>query len=217
MNTKTQNIIAVSLITFIFIGAGAIWYFSRRNKNGGKTPFRRRVVRYAEEELKKWNEGKTKETQDSVYDDLKRYWESIGWKENQWSPSGVAWSSAFISYIMRKANAKDDFKYSQSHTDYIRDAIKNRKENNNNKFKGYRLNEKKVEIGDLVCYARENGVNYDTTRYYTSHCDIITRIDNNYAYGIGGNVSDSVTLSKIPIKNGYIQEGNRRFVVIKTK
>jgi len=215
MNNKTQNIIAISVISMVLLGVGIILYFNR--KRTAKTPFRRRVVKIAEEELKKWNNGNTKETKDAIYDDLKKYWDSIGWNENKWSPTGVAWSSAFVSYIMRKANAKDDFKYSQSHADYIRDAIKNRKENNSNKFKGYRLNEKKVEIGDLVCYARENGVTYDTTRYYTSHCDIITRIDDKYAYGIGGNVSDSVSLTKIPIKNGFVQEGNRRFVLIKTK
>lgn len=216
MNQRTQNILTIGIVGAVLVGI-TTFLVIRRKKSVGKTIFRRRAVKYAKQEYKKWQEGKIKETRQDVYDDLKRYWESIGWNENQWSPSGVAWSSAFISYIMRKARAKDDFKYSQSHSDYIRDAIKNRKENNNNKFKGYKLEEKKVEIGDLVCYAREDGVNYDTTRYYTSHCDIVVDIDDNYAYGIGGNVSDSVTMTKIPLKDGIVQKGNRRFAVIKTK
>jgi hypothetical protein len=215
MTERTKTILAFG-VGFAIIGVTAILII-RRRRNVGRTPFRRRAVKIAKKEFAIWNEGKRKETDSKAYSDLKRYWDNLNWSENQWSPSGVAWSSAFISYVMDKARAKDDFTYASSHADYIRDAIKNRKENNNNKFKGYKLNEKKVEIGDLVCYARENGVDYDTTRYYQSHCDIVTEIDDNYAYGIGGNVSDSVSKSKIPIKDGYVQSGNRRFVVIKTK
>lgn len=214
--TEKQKIALAFGVGFAIIGVTAL-LIARRKRNVGKTPFRRRAVKIAKQEYKKFQEGKLKETSPQVYDELKKYWDELNWSEDRWSPTGVAWSSAFISYVMKKARAKDDFGYGSSHSDYIVPAIKNRKENNSNKFKGYRLNEKKVEIGDLVCYARQDGVNYDTKGQYKSHCDIITEIDDNYAYGIGGNVSDSVTKSKIPIKNGYVQEGNKRFVVIKTK
>ena len=214
MDKKTTYAIGIaSLIVF----SGVLVYLYRRKKVG-KTIFRRRAVKYAKQEWERWNEGKRKETQNDVYNDLVKYWDSIGYNESQWSPTGTAWSSAFISYIMRKANARDDFKYSASHSEYIREAIKNRKEDNNNKFKGYKLNEKKVELGDLVCFARQSGVDYDTTSYYSAHCDIVVDIKDGYAEGIGGNVSDSVSKSKIPLTSeGYAQSGNRRFVVIKTK
>jgi hypothetical protein len=165
---------------------------AKRRKNVGKTGFRRRAVKYAKQEYKRWNEGQIKETQQDIYDELKKYWDKLDWNENQWSPTGTAWSGAFISYLMSKARARDDFKYSASHSDYIRESIKNRKENNNNKFKGYKLNEKKVEVGDLVCFARQSGVNYDTNSYYSSHCDIVTEIDGTTAYGIGGNGEQSL-------------------------
>lgn len=216
MNPKSRNILIVTIASVLIIGV-TTFFILRRKRGVGKTAFRRRAVKYANEEFKKFQEGKTKETNKSVYDDIKRYWDSIGWSESEWSPTGTAWSSAFISYIMRKAGAKDDFKYASSHSKYIVQAIKNRKEDIQKDFRGYKLNEKKVEIGDLVCYARQDGITYNSTGDYASHCDIVVNIENDYAEGIGGNVSDSVSKKKIPLKNGYVTDGNRRFVVIKTK
>ena len=214
----SKNILTYGLIGLVLIGLTS-FILIRRKKKEGKTPFRRKAIKIALEEYDKWNKnGKIKEGSQSMYSTLNNYWESIGWKESQWSPTGTAWSSAFISYVMKKANAKDDFKYASSHSQYIVEAIKNRKENNSNDFKGYKLDEKKLELGDLVCYARQGGVDYDSTGLYIAHCDIVTNIENNVADGIGGNVSDSVTKSKIPLTaDGYVKEGNKRFVVIKTK
>jgi hypothetical protein len=216
MNPKTRNYLIIGIASALIVGV-TTFFILKRKKQVGKTIFRRRAVKYANEEYKKFQEGKLKETNQSVYDDLKRYWDSIQWNESRWSPTGTAWSSAFISYIMRKAGAKDDFKYASSHSKYIVEAIKNRKENNNNKFKGYKLNEKKVEIGDLVCYARQDGITYNTTGDYASHCDIVVSIDGDYAEGIGGNVSDSVSQKKIPLADGFVKDGAKRFVLIKTK
>lgn len=215
MNPKTRTILIIAVVSALIVGATT--FFILKQRKNGKSSFRRKSVKYANEEYKKYQEGKLKETNQSVYDDIKRYWDSIGWDEDRWSPTGTAWSSAFISYIMRKAGAKDEFKYASSHSKYIGEAIKNRKENAQKNFKGYKLNEKKVEIGDLVCYARQEGVNYDTTGDYASHCDIVVNIGKDYAEGIGGNVSDSVNKKKIPLTNGFVKEGGKRFVIIKTK
>jgi hypothetical protein len=183
----------------------------------GKSPFRRRTIKNTLEEYKLWGEGNKKETDSSMYSTLKKYWDSVGWNESEWSPSGVAWSSAFISYIMKKSRANDDdFVFASSHWNYITKAVQNRKKKQRG-FKGYKLNEKKVELGDLVCYARQDGVTYDTTGVYESHCDIVVEIDGDNAVVIGGNVSNSVSSKKIPLTDGYVKEGNRRFVVIKTK
>jgi hypothetical protein len=107
---------------------------------------------------------------------------------------------------MRKAGAGDDFKYSQSHSQYIAQAVKNRKENNSKKFKAYKPNEVKVQVGDLVCYPRQSGVGYDSKAGYKSHCDLITSVQGNIAVGIGGNVSDSVTKNNYALKDGKIDK-----------
>jgi|7_EtaG_2_1085326.scaffolds.fasta_scaffold32420_2 hypothetical protein len=182
-------------------------------KKKGNTHFKRKAVRLAKKEYKSW--GGEKETE--RIQDLQKYWRNIGWSDASWTSDGTAWSSAFISYIMKEAGAKDNFKYSSSHSTYIRDAIKNRKENNRNPFKAYLLNERKAKVGDLVCRARQSNVGYDTTSSYKSHCDIITKIKGNTAYAIGGNVSNSVSITEIPLVKGFIQQGNQRFTIIKTK
>jgi hypothetical protein len=214
-NSKKIALIGGSILLSLIAIYGI--YRIIRRKVTAKSPFRRKTIRIANEELDIWDGGKRKENELAMYPVIKKYWESIGWNENQWSVS-TAWSSAFISYIMKKANAdEDDFKFASRHSSYITKAITNRKQNAKKGFKGYRLNEKKVELGDLVCYARQDGITYDTTGDYYSHCDLVVEIDGDNAMAIGGNISDSVSKKKIPLVNGFAKEGNRRFVVIKTK
>jgi hypothetical protein len=215
VNSKTKNIVLYTTATLIAVGLlYTIFRVSTKNFLA-KSPFRRRSIRVAKQELEKWN--KKKETSSDTLPYLQDYWRTLGWKDNQWN-TGTAWSGAFISYVLKKAKAdKEDFDFSSRHSVYIQKAIDNKKKRKRKGFKGYRLNEKKVEIGDLVCYARQSGVDYDTKGDYVSHCDIIVALDGDNAIGIGGNVSNSVSESKIPLDNGFVKEGNRRFVVIKTK
>ena len=134
-----------------------------------------------------------------------------------------AWSSAFISYLMKMAGAGDDFKYAPSHSQYIAQAVKNRKENNAKKFKAYKPNEVDVKVGDLVCYPRQSGVGYDSGAGYKSHCDLIISVNGNTAVGVGGNVSDSVSKKNYALKDGKIDKSKDKkdyggiFVVIKNK
>lgn len=212
-NIIYYSIIGVSAILGIVFIADKI---KNRSKSNGKD-FRKNLVKLAEKEHKDWNFGKTKETSNSMYKRLTDYWNSVGWDTSRWTPSSQPWSAAFISYVMQKAGAGKNFKSAVGHSDYIRDAVKNRKENNKNPFKAYRLNEKKVEVGDLVCYSRQNNVGYDTTTGYKSHCDIVVSSDNNEAQVIGGNVGHSVTKKKVNLKNGYVNDkGSKFFTIIKT-
>ena len=215
MNNKSKNIILYTTATLVAVGLlYTIFRVSTKNFLAN-TPFRRRSVRIAKKEFEKWN--KRKETSSETLPYLQDYWKTLGWKDDQWS-TNTAWSAAFISYIFRKARAtKDDFIFSARHSIYIQKAIDNKKNKKRKGFKGYKLDEKKVELGDLVCYSRQGGVDYDTKGEYISHCDIVVEIDGDNAIEIGGNVSDSVSESKIPLQNGFVKSGNRRFVVIKTK
>tara|TARA_R110002124_G_scaffold286862_1_gene468961 strand:- start:58 stop:705 length:648 start_codon:yes stop_codon:yes gene_type:complete len=185
-----------------------------KSKSKGKG-FRKNLAKIAEKEYADWNFGNTKETSISMYQRLADYWKSVGWGTSSWTPSSVPWSAAFISFVLKKSGAGNDFKSSSSHSKYIRDAVINRKSNNSNPFKAYKINEKKVEVGDLVCYARQSGVGYDTTSSYKSHCDIVVSADNNEAQVIGGNVGHSVTKTKVNLKNGYVND-SKWFTIIKT-
>jgi len=194
---------SVSLLTVSFI-----YIFSRPKKQKQQSGFKKKLVDLANEEHNAWNKnGTIKEGNQDTIQRLRNYWEvGSGIKEDDNYYINQAWSSAFISYLMRKAGAGDDFKYSQSHSQYIAQAVKNRKENNSKKFKAYKPNEVKVQVGDLVCYPRQSGVGYDSKAGYKSHCDLITSVQGNIAVGIGGNVSDSVTKKNYALKDGKIDK-----------
>jgi hypothetical protein len=201
-NLKTWGIIGgVSFLTITLI-----YLLSKPKKS---SDFKKKLVKLANEEHDAWNVGgkRIKEGDKSTLDRLRKYWqEGAGVKKDDNYYINEAWSSSFISYLMRKAGAGKDFTYAQSHSQYITDSIQNRKENKSAKFKGYRPNEVKVKVGDLVCYPRQAGVNYDSVAGYKSHCDLITEINGNIATGIGGNVSDSVTKKKYVLKDGKIDK-----------
>ena len=129
----------------------------------------------------------------------------------------IPWSSAFISFIMKKTGAGSEFVYSPSHSTYIRNAIANTKSGKKHTFMAYKLSEKPVSLGSLVCYARQSGVNYNTTSSYKSHCDIVVNVNKRKgtAEVIGGNVSDGVTKKVIKIdRDGYLTDNKNDWFTI---
>jgi hypothetical protein len=223
---KYRYFIIAGLIILI-IAIVVIIYINRiKIKKGLRTmtSFAKNLKDTTISEYEAWKNGSIKEGDSSTMDRLRKYWRE-GAGVTNWSDTKMtdeAWSAAFISYVMKKSGAGSDWKYSTSHSTYIVDSIKNRKENNSNPFKGYKPEEVKLEVGDLVGKARQSGVDYDTKGNYKSHTDIVVNIKDGIADTIGGNVSDSVYLTKVPIDaSGKIDNskvaGNKYFVVIKNK
>jgi hypothetical protein len=129
------------------------------------------------------------------------------------------WSAAAISFMVRNAGAKyRKFKFAPSHSKYIHHAIAARDaEDTSVPFWGFRINELKPEVGDIVC--RDNpefapAVTFDVARQldsYRSHCDIIMKIDspNQRVLAIGGNVSHSVNIAVYDLAPGDLLAGTR--------
>lgn len=190
--------------------------------------FKKNLINNSIKEWKLWGSpvikgGKIKESGEiecsPIYKErVGEYWNK-GVNRNLDGCSDVPWSAAFISFLMKKSGAGNDFPYTSGHSKYIRPFITNRKEGRKSKFKAYTIFEEKPKLGDLVCYSRETGVDYDTTRSYKGHCDIV--VDVNRRKGnievIGGNVSDGVTKRILSIdKDGYLNDNtNDWFTVIK--
>lgn len=182
----------------------------------GATSFNLKTTNLAKKEWKAWNKGSAKETDEAMYSRLKRYWANVGWDESRWTPSSVPWSASFISSIMKESGAKGDFEYSASHSVYILQAIKNKKENNKNPFKGHKASDVAVRRGDIICSARNNSsANYDSTSRYDSHCDLVVDVKKGMVEAIGGNVSNSVTMKEIAIDSKGKLKDPKYFVVIK--
>lgn len=193
----------------------------------GLSSFKKTIIELANLEYSSWNPNgeKIKEGDSRTMDNLRKYWReggNVNWSDQKMIDE--AWSSAFISWIMNKGGAGNQFPRTASHSEYIRESIGNRKANNNNPFKGFKVEEPeaKLQVGDLVCYPRQSGVSYDTTSSYKSHCDLVTELKEKEAISIGGNVSNSVTKTIVPLtSNGYIDKSRDKksyggyFVVIK--
>ncbi len=207
-----------SAVTFAFI--------QRYRIRKSLSDFKKSIIKIAEDEYKAWGGGLIKEGDSRTMDRLRSYWKD-GANITDWSDQRMInepWSSAFISWVMKKGGAGEQFPKTASHSRYIRLAVRNRKQNNSNLFKAYKVDEPeaKVERGDLVCYARQSGVDYDTTTSYQSHCDLVTNIVSGNAITIGGNVKDSVSKTIVPLtSDGYIDKTKDKksfggyFVVIK--
>lgn len=206
--TKNNKLLFASII-------GGFLLF-RLLKNKSMSSFKNKLIELANNEWKKWNiPTKVKEGSTKTIQDLRNYYK-IG-TNNNWSDAkmiSTAWSGTFISYLMRMAGAGKNFFYSTLHADYIQKAKKNRI-NNIKTFQAYKPDEISVEAGDLICYPRQEGVTYETNGVYFAHCDIVTKIENNKATAIGGNVSNSVSKSIYELDDNNKVKTSKVHVVIK--
>jgi hypothetical protein len=177
-----------------------------------------------------WNffkKGTKTETEDGFFQRVGKYWKEALGIDNRdgrttvvikGEKKRIAWSAAFISWVMKQSGAGNQFKYNESHSVYIRDSIKKRKDQvKDAAFIAFKIDEVSPEVGDLVCAPNESGKTYDTTSGYMSHCDLVVAKRSNEIDVIGGNVSDSVTKKTLKLDaNGKVKDATRPwFVVIK--
>jgi hypothetical protein len=151
-----------------------------------------------------------KEGEDGIFQRIGEYWlEGTNTHGLDGRDHGVPWSAAFISWSMKQAGAGNRFRYSTQHSVYISQAIRDRLNARADAgYWGFRLNEQAPDVGDIVCWAREDGVDYDNQKNgnYKGHCDIVVQKSDGMVFVIGGNVGDSVT--KRPLRlapNGFLQ------------
>jgi hypothetical protein len=168
--------------------------------------FRRRAVQIANQELARWGDGRTKETDPRLYKTLQNYWQTGAGRsicDQQLADPAFQnanpWSAAFISWLMKTAGAGAAFNYSRYHSAYIRAAIDDRLANNSNSFKAYRTAEIAPQVGDPVCKSRaESGTTYNNVLPpMKTHCDIVTEVQPGRIVIVGGNVGDSVAQRKL--------------------
>lgn len=130
--------------------------------------------------------------------------------------SDYAWSAAFICWCLRQAQVKlEQFPFSGAHHTYIRWAINNTKSNKSGKlYYGERTGDYALQPGDLIAQwrkAKKTDPDPDITfdhqpdTFYTSHCDIVTKVDKEWVHAIGGNVSDKVSESRFELEDGILK------------
>jgi hypothetical protein len=167
-----------------------------------------------------------KEGDDGWYQRVGTYWlDGTNTQSVDGRNHDMPWSAAFISWVMRTSGAGDRFRYSTQHSVYIYQAIRDLLQNNAAAgYWGWRLNELKPNIGDLVCWSRQPGIDYDHQNGgdYKGHCDIVVEVRSDRVNVIGGNVGDSVTRRPLPLNaagflNSMTVNGETLFAIMQNR
>lgn len=222
MNVLNQNrdVIVVSAITVASLCVlyfGSRWFFSPKAK----------LKRTAKKDMNQWN-GKV-ETDPAMSKVLQSYWAPTGinFTPEQMQSASVQdsypWSSAYIGHLATKSGFKN-FTPVKAHSYYTVQSITNRKNNLKKSFWGYKAAElKPVEIGDILVKNR-SGNNYSMDTIFPgalTHGDMVVDIaKRNGAYVAilqGGNVSNTVKRTTIPLSNQRTLLNNEYFGHLKYK
>ncbi len=203
--------IAIAMLTIAVI-TGLILFLRK------KFSFKKRLVDIARAEAKKW--AGLKETNPRVSKYLVEYWLTVGlsFSEKQMQSTSThstyPWSSAFISALFYKAGAKDKFPYGAAHNDYFQWAKKHR-DNPKSPLRGFRINEYAPKVGDLLVFSRKTGLGYDTPGFFPSHGELVIGKGAGYVETIGGNVSNTVKISRFTVDSkGFITRNERDFFMV---
>jgi hypothetical protein len=175
------------------------------------------LVNAAHEELARFKNGTGRETDFPYYQYVGEYW-SYGLKnshidgkttymDSKGKPYRPAWSSAFISFVVRKAGATDSqFLFSEGHIHYVVDAIRDAAAGNSTvAYWGQDPRSYTPKVGDLINAGRGAGagVTYSNVlseygsklapngNFIPSHSDVVVKVEQakGLLYTIGGNVS----------------------------
>jgi hypothetical protein len=116
------------------------------------------------------------------------------------------WSAAFVSWLARGAGlGGDEFPATVLHWDYIERFMRARP---NDAFETRDAARAVPRVGDLICQAREGTaelaqrsgfVPYGALRRGAYHCDVVVAARPGEIQTIGGNVSDVVAMSRVPV------------------
>lgn len=170
-------------------------------------PLRDRIQLVAHGELLFWRGGKRQERDPVVSARLRQYWLSVGVDRPERDmqstefQSEYPWSAAFVSWVMMRAGAGDKFEYAAAHWRYTAAAKKNREEKLDSPFYAYRPKEKKLEPASVVVKRRSTSTaTYENVQLgHPTHGDIVVGFDGDEVLTIGGNVSNSVRITKFAI------------------
>ncbi len=168
----------------------------------------------------------TKEDDPAINDRIKAYWQATPrgdeflqrqqaiWQIAPHAGWVDAWSSAFISYLLKTAEiSQSDLPRSAAHSTYLNYVLAGKSMN----WQAFSLKDAGIpQRGDIICADRASRNTYThlkdhkTGTFRPLHCDIVVQQDlpNERIMAIGGNVWDAVTLSVLrlhkPLKKWQI-------------
>lgn len=204
-----------------------------------RDPVRREVealLRTTIDEWLRFDKGRAHETTDPYHRYVREMWAQLGepydGRSRYANGEEVPWSAAFISWVVYRASeatggAYDNFQFSTQHSVFVNNAIKARVTSRAEKpFWGYRITEKKPELGDIIQRNRGNG-NYsfsyaENHTSYSSHSDIVVEVTPDVVRVMGGNISDTVSMARDIQEyeldaDGFVKPGQRVIGLLKNR
>jgi hypothetical protein len=176
----------------------------------------------AAQSIREWlrfEKGLGREFDDPFAGFVGEMWRAIG-MDLDGRDRDVPWSAAAISFMVRNAGENfpkyRNFRFAAAHARYIHDSIAKRQaEDGDAPFWGFRLHERRPDLGDMVCRWRETERDFDDAAVsdrFKSHCDIIVRITNDEVFAIGGNVGHSVNITRYDkTQSGFLADTKNVF------
>jgi hypothetical protein len=206
-------------------GAPKEGFVAKRFLRAPVTRHREALVASVSREFMRFDRGLGKENVAPFSGFVGEMWRAIGVENLDGTDRDVPWSAAAISLMVRNAGAAyKKFKFAAAHSKFVHHAIQARAaEDTAVPFWGFRLNERRPQIGDIV--ARDNPehgpvVTFDVAARlddYRSHSDVVVRIDSEKQrlLAIGGNVGDSVSVAVYDLAPGdFLSDARHAFALL---
>ena len=141
-----------------------------------------------------FDRGDGRENVQPFKNEVLKMWDDLGGgrpPNDNTSHDDWPWSAAGMSAFVRRAGGYTGFKFSAGHSTYIHDAIAKMQADRAAPFWGFRIAEKKPEVGDLIAQWRVTRRDYDyaaTHDEFKSHTDLVCQIVDGKVRAIGANV-----------------------------
>lgn len=203
-------------------------FVTRKFLRAPVTKNREALIASVHREYMRFSRGLGKENVKPYSGYVGEMWKAIGLPHLDGTDVDVPWSAAAVSFMVRNAGeAYAKFKFAAAHSKFIHHAIQGRiKEDKSLPFWGYRLNEVKPQIGDIV--ARDNPTYAPTVTYdvaaaldsYRSHTDIVVHVDSakQRLLAIGGNVGNTVGIAVYDLAPGdFLAETKHTFAILRNR
>jgi hypothetical protein len=198
-------------------GAAAVGFASGKLLRAPLSPKKEALIAEAVAQWIRFDRGKGKESVAPYAGFVGEMWQALG-TDLDGNDVGVPWSAAFISFVVRRAGYAG-FRFAAAHARYVNDSIVKRETGQASPFWGFRLQEHKPQLGDMVCRWRGKKITYeDAARRdgFTSHCDIVVGVGDDHMATIGGNVANSVSVTRYRLDaNGNLDSSNNVFAVLR--
>lgn len=194
--------------SYVLVRAGAESAFDDTGRAAGGGPsnaaLRGNIVRVCTEELAFFGAGAAKETDDPHFKRVGDYWHAIGkpFDGRTVGANGkrIAWSAAFVSFVMREAGAGARFPGAASHAIYFQHFVE---ATGPTLYRALPATVSAPSVGDIIHHGREFAANLDfvgarlafaADDFYPSHSAIVTAVDRSAGVvkTIGGNEDESV-------------------------